>query len=59
MRWTECEAHVREKTNGFEMLVGKPEKKGRLGRPRRRWEHSSNVYLQEVGLYGAGSIHKP
>jgi hypothetical protein len=26
VRWTECEAHVREETNAFGILVGKPEK---------------------------------
>jgi hypothetical protein len=29
--------------------MGKPEGKGPLGRPRRRWDDSINVDLQEVG----------
>ena len=31
------------------MLVGKPEGKRSLGRPRRRWEDNIKMDLQEVG----------
>ena len=31
------------------MLVGKPEGKRPLGRPRRRWEDNIKIDLQEVG----------
>ena len=31
------------------MLVGKPEGKKPLGRPRRRWEDNIKMDLQEVG----------
>jgi hypothetical protein len=31
------------------VLVGKPEGKGPLGRPRRRWEDNIKVDVQEVG----------
>jgi hypothetical protein len=31
------------------ILVGKPEGKRSLGRPRRRWEGNIEMYLQEVG----------
>ena len=30
-------------------LVGKPEVKRPLGRPKRRWEDNIKMYLQEVG----------
>jgi len=33
-------------------LVGKPERKRPLGKPRRRWEHNIKVDLQEVGCEG-------
>jgi len=33
-------------------LVGKPEGKRLLGRPRRRWEENIKMYLQEVGCGG-------
>ena len=31
------------------VLVGKPERKRSLGRPRRRWEDNIKIHLQEVG----------
>ena len=31
------------------ILVGKPEGKGPLGRPRRRWEDNIKMDLQELG----------
>ena len=31
------------------VLVGKPEGKRPLGRPRRRWEHNIKMDLQKVG----------
>ena len=31
------------------VLMGKPEGKRPLGRPRRRWEDNIKMYLQEVG----------
>jgi hypothetical protein len=31
------------------VLVGKPEGKRPLGRPRRRWEDNIKIYLKEVG----------
>ena len=31
------------------VLVGKPEGKRPLGRPRRRWEDNIKMHLQEVG----------
>jgi hypothetical protein len=33
----------------YRVLVGKPEGKRPLGRPRRRWEYNIRMYLQEVG----------
>jgi hypothetical protein len=36
----------------FRVLVGKPEGKRPLGRPRRRWEDIIGVDLQEVGCGG-------
>jgi hypothetical protein len=33
----------------YRVLVGKPEGKRPLGRPRRRWEDNVRMYLQEVG----------
>jgi len=36
----------------FKVLVGKPEGKGPLGRPRRRWEDNIKMDCQEVGCGG-------
>jgi hypothetical protein len=38
VRWTGQVARMGEMRNGYEILVGKPEGKRPLGRPRRRWE---------------------
>ena len=36
------------------VLVGKPEEKRPVGRPRRRWEDNIKMDLQEVGGGGTG-----
>jgi hypothetical protein len=36
----------------YRVLVGKPEEKRPLGRPRRRWEDNIRMDLQEVGCGG-------
>jgi len=33
----------------YRVLVGKPDGKRPLGRPRHRWEDDVKIYLQEVG----------
>jgi hypothetical protein len=33
----------------YRLLVGKPEGKRPLGRPRRRWVDNVRIYLREVG----------
>jgi len=38
-----------EKGSVYRVLVGKPECKRPLGRPRGRWEDNIKMYLQEVG----------
>jgi hypothetical protein len=37
MRWAVHVARIGEKRNAYRLLVGKPEGKRPLGRPRRRW----------------------
>jgi hypothetical protein len=39
----------REGRDMYGVLVGKPEEKRPMGRPRRRWKDNIKVYLQEVG----------
>jgi hypothetical protein len=50
MRWAEHVARVGEKRNVYRLLVGKPEGKGPLGRPRRRWMDNIKMDLLERGL---------
>jgi hypothetical protein len=37
------------KNNAYRILVGKPERKGALRRPRRRWEDNIKMHLREIG----------
>jgi hypothetical protein len=39
----------RERRGVYRVLVGKPEGKRPLGRPRRRWKNNIKMDLQEVG----------
>jgi hypothetical protein len=39
-----------EKRNVYRLLVGKPEGKRPLGRPRRRWTDNIKIDLLEIGL---------
>jgi hypothetical protein len=38
-----------EGSNVYRVLVGKPEGKKPLGRPRRRWEDGIKMDLEEIG----------
>jgi hypothetical protein len=38
-----------ERRGVYRVLVGKPEGKRPLGRPRRRWKYNIKMYFQEVG----------
>jgi len=42
-------ARMGERRGVHRVLVGKPEGKRQLGRPRRRWEDNIKMNLQEVG----------
>jgi hypothetical protein len=42
-------AHMGEMRNTYSILVGKPEGKRPLGRPRRGWEDDMKVYVREIG----------
>jgi hypothetical protein len=50
MRWAGHVARMREKRNVYRLLVGKPEGKRPLGRPRRRWIDNIEMELLEIGL---------
>jgi hypothetical protein len=45
-----------ERRNAYRILVGKPEGKRPLGRPRRRWVDNVEIDLREVGWDGVDRI---
>jgi hypothetical protein len=51
-RWTGHVARMEESRDVHRILVGKPEGKRPLGRPRCRWEDNIKMYHQEVGCEG-------
>jgi len=51
MRWAGHVARMGEERGVYSFLVGKPEERRSLGRPRRRWVDNIRTDLQEVG-YG-------
>jgi hypothetical protein len=54
MRWARHVARMREKRNAYNILMGKPEGKRPLGRPRRRWVDNIKINLKRdrMGWYG-------
>jgi hypothetical protein len=49
MRWAGHVARMGGKRNAYRILVGKPEGRRPLGRPRRRWVDNIKVDLREIG----------
>ena len=49
MRWAGHVARMGEDRDVHKVLVGKPEGKRTLGRPRHRWENNIKLDFQEVG----------
>jgi hypothetical protein len=49
MRWAGHVARMEKKRNAYRLLVGKPEGKSPLGRPRHRWVDNIEMDLGEVG----------
>jgi hypothetical protein len=52
MRWAGYVARMGEERKMYKFLVGKPEGKRPVGRPRRRWEDGIRMDLREIGLGG-------
>jgi hypothetical protein len=48
-RWVGHVARMGEEWNVYRVLIGKPERKRPLGRPRRRWEDRIRMDLREIG----------
>jgi hypothetical protein len=43
--------------NAYSILVGKPDGKRTVGRPRRRWEDNIRIDRREVGWEGVDWMH--
>jgi hypothetical protein len=50
MRWAGHVACMEEERKVYKVLVGKPEGKRPLRRPRHRWEDGIRIHLSEIGL---------
>jgi hypothetical protein len=46
-----------EKRNAYRILMGNPERKRQLGRPRRKWVNNIKMNFREIGWDGMGWIH--
>jgi len=56
MRWAGHVARMGEEREVYRVLLGKPEGRKPLGRPRRRWVDNIRMDLQEVGCGYMDSI---
>jgi len=56
MRWAGHVVRMGEERGVYRVLLGKPERKIPLGRPRRRWVDNIRMDLQEVGCGYMGWI---
>jgi hypothetical protein len=52
MRWAGHVAQMGEKRNACRILVGNPDGKRRMRRPRRRWVDNIKMDLREIGWDG-------
>jgi hypothetical protein len=56
MRWAGHVTRMGEGRGVYRVLVGRPEIKRPLKRPRRRWEDNIKLDLREIGINGANWI---
>jgi hypothetical protein len=56
MKWAAHVACMGEERGVYRILVGRPEGKRALGRPRCRWEDNIRLYFREIGISGANWI---
>jgi hypothetical protein len=57
MRWAVYVARMGEKRNAYRILVGNPEGKRPLGRPRPRWVDNIKIDLREIEWDGGDWIN--
>jgi len=55
MGWAGHVASMGERRGVYRVMVGKPEGKRTLGRPRCRWDDNIKMDLQEVGVQTGSS----
>jgi hypothetical protein len=48
---------MEEVRGAYNILVGRPERRRPLGRPRRRWEDNIKLDLREIGFGNVDLIH--
>jgi hypothetical protein len=53
LRWAGHVARMGEGRGVYRVLVGRPEGKRPLAKPRRRWEDNIKMDLREIGIDGA------
>jgi hypothetical protein len=56
MRWAGHVARMGKGRGAYRILVGRPEGRRQLGRPRRRWEDNIKMDLEEMGWEGLDCI---
>jgi hypothetical protein len=56
MKWAGHVARMGDGRGAYRVLVGRPESKRPLGRPRRRWEDNVKMGLREIGIDRANWI---
>jgi hypothetical protein len=56
MRWAGHVALMEEGRSVYRVLIGRPEGKRQLGKPRRRWEDNIKMDLREIGIDGVNWI---
>jgi hypothetical protein len=57
MRWAGHVARMGEGRGAYSVLVGRPEGKRPLGRPRRSWEDNIKMVPREIGIDEVNWIH--
>jgi hypothetical protein len=50
-KWAGYVTRTEARRSAYSVLVGNPEGKGLLGRPRRRWDDNFKMGLREVGWW--------
>jgi hypothetical protein len=57
MRWAGHVEGMGEMRGAYNILVGRPEGRRPLGRPRHRWEDTIKIDLREIGFWDVDWIH--